>query len=130
MNSGFCECGHSKFEHVAGSKECTIPECKCGVYHDVDMQKAIDRVCTFCGRGYKCSYPSKNAESVCNVCRKGIETRYPGDLTSYLFGFRDSLVSRLKAMQLAMEIHEAGLNVETLWKYYKAGVNHTNIPTS
>ena len=117
-HSSICECGHPRSTHIAGTKECTIPGCKCGIYHDVTMEKAVQRTCFHCGIKYHCSHPSKAKEGVCNTCRKQIEDNYQHDLMTSLFGYKDDLIARLKAQVLAMKMKEAGVTVGILWNYF------------
>lgn len=116
----YCECGARREEHVAGHGESMIPGSKCKAFHWVNMEIAKKRTCIFCNRDYSCSHPSESKDGVCNICRKKIEDDYPGDLTNFLFGYRDGLIPKLKAKKLAMEIHEAGMDIPTLWGLYKA----------
>jgi len=118
MIPNICECGHRTEEHVAGHKECTIPGCACGAFHWVDLSKAKNRVCTVCGREYQCSHNSTAEKSICNICTKHTEDNYQSDLINYLFGYRDTVVSKLLAKRLAMEIHSHGLSIQNLWDHW------------
>lgn len=116
---GYCECGHDKFEHIAGHKECTVPGCKCQAFHWVNLDIAKKRTCIMCGRDYQCSHPTEGESGICNICRKQIEDNYQGDLINFLFGYRDGLIPKLKAKQLAMDIKASGLDIRALWEFWQ-----------
>lgn len=117
-----CECGHDSGDHQGLRGKCTANMCNCLQFHGVTISRSISKSCVECGREYQCSYSrnSTSGDNICNICMKNIENAYKTGVEKYLFGFRDDKVTQLKAMKMAMEIYDSGVDIKTLWEFYQS----------
>lgn len=112
-----CVCGHLSNEH-RGGENCEA--CGCTGFTLAQPAAQLIYTCTQCG--------IQSQYEICESCAKAVAENYPGDLFNYLFGVRDcvgpkvgrELLPKIKTKILAMEIHNAGLDVKTLWDFWKS----------